>query len=339
MECGPKPADTFRIVLVGTSMAEGLHVPWNRTFAAMLPKALSRETGHKVELYNEALEWESPRRIDLRFKDDVLAAQPDLILWAVTKWDVENAALLTAASPKFQLEGGEDRSGISRAWHRTISLFRDKTIQQGLADNVKHVFEIFCPGTVFLMEHLLYENQTEYVSRYVSADDETEFLRSRPDSAWRLRLQMFDYYVADIMARAKKAGVPIYVVVLPPRIEATLISRGEWPAALDPYKFGEEVRSIVESHGARYLDLLHGFRSIRNAERYYYAVDGHPNAGGQAIFGSLLLKAFASDAVSFSEPARDRRMDAIKVSSHQYSFSNRRLDRQKDRRNRLRRKV
>ncbi len=336
MECGPKPADTFRIVLVGTSMAEGLHVPWNQTFAAMLPKELSRETGHKVELYNEALEWESPHRIDLRFKDDVLAAQPDLILWAVTKWDVENAGL-TTASPKFRREEGEDKSGISRAWHRTIGLFRDKTLQQGLADNVKHGFEIFCPGTVFLMEHLLYESRTEYVQRYVSSDQETDFLRSRPDPAWQMHLQTFDYYVSDIMARAKMAGVPVYVVVLPPRIEATLISMGEWPAALDPYKFGQEVRSSVESHGGKYLDLLQGFRRIGNAEQYYYAVDGHPNAGGQAIFGSLLSKAFTSDAVSFSEPARDKRTTALRVSGHRYSFSTRHLDHKKGRKDRLRR--
>ena len=336
MECGPKAADTFRIVMVGTSMAEGLHVPWNQTFAAMLPKDLSRETRHKVELYNEALEWESPHRIDLRFNRDVLAAQPNIILWAVTKWDVENAAL-TTASPESQLETGEDKSGISRAWRRTINLFRDKTVQQGLADNVKHVFEIFCPGTVFLLEHLLYENQAEYVRRYVSSDDETEFLRSRPDPAWQTRLQQFDFYVEDIMARAKMAGVPVYVVVLPPRIEATMISMGEWPAGLDPYKFGEEVGSIVESHGARYLDLLKGFRGIPNAERYYYAVDGHPNPGGQAIFESLLSKAFESDAISFSEPARDRRTEAIPVSSHRHRFSNKHLDRKSDRKDRLRR--
>ena len=69
--------------MVGSSLAEGFTVSQEQSFAAKLPLILSRDTGHSIELYNEGMEWGTPRSIDLRF-DDALAAKPDLILWPVT---------------------------------------------------------------------------------------------------------------------------------------------------------------------------------------------------------------------------------------------------------------
>ena len=53
-ELSPKPPGTYRIVLIGSSLTQGLFVPREKTFAALLPEELSMETGRKVEVYNEA---------------------------------------------------------------------------------------------------------------------------------------------------------------------------------------------------------------------------------------------------------------------------------------------
>jgi hypothetical protein len=92
MECGPKPPGTYRIVMVGSSIAMGAWVPREKTFAALLPMELSRRTGRKIELYNESIAAETPNANALRF-DDVLAVEPDLILWVITPWDVQNRRL------------------------------------------------------------------------------------------------------------------------------------------------------------------------------------------------------------------------------------------------------
>ena len=60
-EFGPKSPGTYRIVMVGTSVAAGFRVPQKQTFASLLPVELSRRTGHKVELYNEGMSWRSPK--------------------------------------------------------------------------------------------------------------------------------------------------------------------------------------------------------------------------------------------------------------------------------------
>jgi hypothetical protein len=288
MELGVKRPGVYRIVLIGTSMAEGLHVPWNQTFAALLPKELSRQTGRKVEVYNEALEWESPCLI-LQHLKGVIDADPDAILWAVTKWDVENASLVTpsALAPvKATVPGGR----WARAWQRAFDSKQSRSAADRIADTVKHTFQVISPGTVFLFEHFLYQNDYEYVKSFLATGNDTEFLQAKPDKTWQGHLREFDRYVSDVEARAAEAGIPVIATVLPSRIEATLISLGQWPSGLDPFKFGEEVRSTFEKHGGTYLDLLSSFRGLRHAERYYYAVDGHPNAAGQAIFFNSLAK-------------------------------------------------
>ena len=87
MECGPKPPGTFRIVMIGTSFAIGMRVPREQTFAALLPVELSRRTGLKVQLYNEAIPFKLPDTIAAHF-DEALEAKPDMILWALNSSDI-----------------------------------------------------------------------------------------------------------------------------------------------------------------------------------------------------------------------------------------------------------
>ena len=95
-ELSPKPPGVYRIVLIGSSFTQGLFVPREKTFAALLPKELSMETGRKVEVYNEATGGKFrggpfPTQNSAQHFDEVLAAQPDLVLWVLTPDDVMNA--------------------------------------------------------------------------------------------------------------------------------------------------------------------------------------------------------------------------------------------------------
>lgn len=94
MECGPKSAGTYRIVMVGSSFGEGIGVRVDQTYASLLPRLLSQRTGRKIELYNEAVQLGSPRTIDIQF-EKALAAQPDLVLWTLTPWEFDNVDLAT----------------------------------------------------------------------------------------------------------------------------------------------------------------------------------------------------------------------------------------------------
>jgi hypothetical protein len=148
-----------------------------------------------------------------------------------------------------------------------------------------------------MIQHYLFQSQSEYVKLYLERGEQSGFLRAAPDAYWQYRLKRFDNYAADIEGQAKVAGVPIIVVLAPNRAQAAMISMGQWPAGYDPYKLGAELRAIVTSHGGIYIDILPDFRTIPNPEQYYYSIDIHPNAAGHAILTGIFARELTSGAV------------------------------------------
>lgn len=268
MECGPKRSDAYRIVMVGTSTAFGTHLAREKTIAALLPAELSRQTGRNIELYNEALTWETSRAITLRF-NAVLDARPDMILWIVTPWDIKNAPSL------FSAPSGTGEGGVLA---RVRKLAKDSR-------------------TRVLLDHFLYRSASSYVRLYLKGGDGPEFLGEKLSVEWRRHLADYDPYAADIEGRARAAGVPLVAVLVPERAQAAMISMDDWPVGYNPFRLGDEVRSIVTSHGGIYIDILPGYRDIPNPERGYFPADGHPNAEGHRIISGLLAKALTSGAV------------------------------------------
>jgi hypothetical protein len=79
---------------------------------------------------------------------------------------------------------------------------------------------------------------------------------------------------------------------------------GTWPNGHDPYRLGLELRDIVTRHGGTYLDILPDFRSLPNAERYYFPVDTHPDARGHLLISNMLAAALSHGGLpAFAGPA------------------------------------
>jgi hypothetical protein len=303
MPCQPKQPGTFRIVLVGSSFAEGLFVSREKTFAALLPAELSRDTGRRIELYNEGMQWGTPRSVDRRF-NEALAAKPDMILWAVTPFDVEYASL-TLPSWSQVLPNGIGPAATGRQVTARKSLFRrvaaaltTRPLPTVLRDSWERILQDFSETrTSVLLQHFLYQSQSHYVKTFLRRGDGTEFLKTEPSERWQSDLKEFAGYDADVQAKARAAGIPLVVVILPNRVQAAMISMGQWPDGFDPYKFGNDVRSILENNGGTYIDILHHFRNIPNPERNYYALDGHIDPNGHAIVSGLLARELTGGAV------------------------------------------
>jgi hypothetical protein len=291
-ECGPKPPGIYRIVMAGSSFAMGLEAAREKTFAATLPAELSRQTGRKVDLYNEAMESGFPHSVELRF-NEVLAARPDMILWILTPFDIKK---VSSVLPDQETSRG---SFLARNWSRTKVAFSTESIPDASRDLWQRVADAFgTTRTAFMLRHCLFQSQTQYVRSYlIGGDDESGFLRAEPSKLWQDRMRQFDGYAADIEQRATAAGVPLVVVMLPNRAQAAMISMGAWPAGFDPYTLNDEVRSVIVSHGETYIDILPGFRDVPNPEQGYFTVDGHPNAQGHARFSSLLARELTSGIV------------------------------------------
>jgi hypothetical protein len=298
MECGPKPAGDYRIVMIGSSTALGFGVSRERTFAALLPTELSKQSGNKVELYNESLTWTNPHSISLHF-NDILAAHPDMVLWIIAPGDVANTRLIPDLGERNDARADKETvSLLAKVWRHMKEV--------GAGGSIKDMAVTFWNdhSTSIMVEHFLYESQILYVESYLrKGDGEASFLRAEPNADWQNYLESFDGYAKDIEAQAKAAGVPLVAVLVPYRAQAAMISMGEWPVGYNPYKLDNELHSIIVSHGGIYLDILPDFRTIPNPERYYFPVNGHPNQEGQAIISQLLAKELTSGAVPALELA------------------------------------
>lgn len=254
--------------MIGTSTAFGTHLAREKTIAALLPAEISRQTGRTVELYNEALAWETPHSLTLRF-NDVLAAKPDMILWMMTPWDVANAPLVLS-SPA-EAEAGGFLAKVRK---------RAKGFRGGV-----------------LLQYFLYKSPSSYVRLSLLGVGGPEFLKAKLNGEWQRHLNEFDGYAAVIETRARAACIPLVAVFVPERAQAAMISMGEWPAGYDPYKLGDELQGLIVRHGGTYIDILPEFRTIPNPERGYFPVDGHPNAVGHAMIAGFLARELTGGAV------------------------------------------
>jgi hypothetical protein len=277
---GSKRAGVYRIVIIGSSVAMGERAPFEQSLAALLPEALSRQTGRKIELYNEGMAYGFPRNSALRF-GDALAAKPDLILWVLTPMDIERVGFTYEKNAFSKRELPDGRLG---------------TLKNAILDDIRKNGGTIVIGNA--LRHWLYElqSQSQYVRSYLlnkSDDSEAGFLRATLSPVWSAHLKEFDAYAAEIEGRSISAGVPFVATFAPNRAQAAMISLGEWPAGYDPYRLDHELRSTITSHGGVYLDILPEFRMLPSPEHLYYPLDGHPEASGYAALAALLANALS----------------------------------------------
>jgi hypothetical protein len=303
-ELNPKPPGVYRIVLIGSSFTQGLFVPREKTFAALLPAELSMETGRRVELYNEATGGRFrggpfPTQNSAQHFDEVLAAQPDLVLWVITPDDVINAGSKENADfhgkePRQQDPLSATSSAKPRSfWNKFTASITEGTYGERLRSRWEGT------RTSIVLKHLLIasESQDEYIQSYLRNGENANALKTQPDPRWLTQLQYFDAELAEIAGLAKNARLPLVAVFVPNRPQAAMVSKGAWPAGYDPFKLENEVRDIIISHGGHFIDILPDYRGVPSPEQDYFPVDGHPDADGQAIIFRFLAKELTSGAV------------------------------------------
>ena len=291
LPCGKKDPNSYRIVMTGSSIALGERVPNDKAFASLLPRELTDLDGRKVELYNEGMGFGFARNIELRFPA-VLAAKPDLILWILTPLDIKLADYSYAENP------------FQKAIDAT-------TATPGLMGIIKTFVHAHggnpLRGTAMTLRHLIYAHasQDRYIQVYLSVPDGGSgffdtgagYLKHDLPANWKGYLNKFDRYAAVVEGQAKAAGIPLVALMIPARPQVAMISSGEYPPGYDPYIIDREARKIMESHGATYLSILPDFEKLPNAERYYYAIDGHPDPEGHAVLAEFIAKEMGNGAI------------------------------------------
>ena len=278
---GPKAPGTYRIVMLGTSMTMGMRVPVEKTFAALLPQEISRRTGRKVELYNEAMAYR-PSEVVADHFGEVLKAEPDMILWTLNIGDV-------ATQTEVNMLPIHDRQSpfIIRAWHRAVQAYNAMSV----IDMIRYLFRH--TRTSVMLTHFLYSNKSLYVNASILGN----LYVSEPTPEQKMWLLQFDKDFARIENQARNAGALMVVAPLPDHAQTDMILTQDLPPGVDPYRFYEGLRSIVMKHGGTYVDILPAIRSKPDFQYGYFNAEGHPNRLGHAILAEIYAQGLTNGSI------------------------------------------
>jgi hypothetical protein len=262
--CGPKPAGGVRIAVLGSSIAQGYLVPYQETFAARAAEQLTRRCDEAVEFQNLAsigYVWE---RLALR-ADEALTLHPDAAIIVMIPFDLQ------------QTDPGE---GIGPP---------PKPAPEGPMKRLDSLMKN--SRALVAAQHYLFSRPDLYTQFYLRYGDRADFLRVPLTPAWKRRVDAFDTLLGGIAEKYHAAHVPLLLVYVPQRAQATLLAAHHAPPGVAPYAFGRTIGEIAARHGVDYLDLSTAFSRIPQAASLYYPVDGHLTGKGDAVLAAQLAAA------------------------------------------------
>lgn len=296
-----KPADVFRIVIVGDSFPQAMQVRYEDAFPQRLQELLNQRLGRPVEIINLSIDAYGTDRELLLYAMVGWQFQPDLVLLSVyTGNDIQDNQIdletrrygYRIDRPFFTLDGDMLRLHNSVVFER--GLYPDAPVFGWLVDQQEAQTPAppeDRPTHPVVLSQQPY--QLEYpveLGLYLPEDEHWT-------NAWALTtalIRKFDQVV-------NLDNVPFAVFIIPDRRavhaedwQATLAAYASRLPALnqvDPIPIAS--RLIESLSGAEFpsLDLTPGLRewvSAHPGQRLYYGGDGHFNPDGHAVTAELL---------------------------------------------------
>ena len=280
-----KPADTFRILILGDSFMEAMQVEWADSLPALLEQKLTKSLGRRIEVINQAVSgWGTD--VQLGYLERYgLPYEPDLVLLAMTPHNdisdnatllfhresdsgimepVENTdrALLPFAAHKVR----EWLSGHSHLYQLAVGSLRAQRVQRVGRELDSHVFELL-------------------------REDPSEEIRA----GWRRTLALFDRM--DSVSRAHDARLAVFIVpivyqISDERLAEFVESHDATVDALDLLSPQRRMRAWGASRGVPIIDIQPRLRefAIRHQARPYDTGDGHWDEDGHRVAAEVVAE-------------------------------------------------
>jgi len=278
--CGPAPGGVRRVAVVGSSVSAGYLVPYRDSIANLAAEQLQGDCGGPVEFQNLGGIGYIWNKVYARM-DEALALRPLAVMMVVIPFDLEQTvdapAPAAPGAPALKLDAVAT-TGVMAQLHRAVAGSRAFVVAQ----------------------HFLFQDVPFYTNLFLRYGDKADFLRPPFPPSWRHRFHDFDVLMAGVSAKARAAGVPFVLAIVPQRAQAALVASHKRRPGIDPMAFNREIAAIAARHGIDDIDVTPDFaRQPNPAADYYYAVDGHINALGSHLVAQTIARRFVSDLPAF----------------------------------------
>jgi hypothetical protein len=273
--CGPKPAGTLRVVLLGSSTTHGLFIPYEQTFAAQMGNSVARDLKRPVQIENLGVPGLFSPLECYRRLNEAIGLEPDAVVFSVAPDDLEN-----------RMDPGQLAQRDDPAPHFTRpAIIRDRTAWQRL-----HML-LLQETSVQVAQHYLFQNTDTFLRIYLAYGDKGGFLRQPFPPGWEARFADLQTLVDEMAERLRSRGIPLVLVALPSRVEAALLMPQRRRPRVDAFAFGNRIQRMAEESGATYIDLMHPFSQLPRPEDLYFVVNSHLTGEGQGEVARQLTPA------------------------------------------------
>ena len=292
-----KPADTYRILMLGDSMTFGWGVNNDQTFSSLLQKKLnnwSKENGTNIKYEVLNAGFTSGKTLDTYYvylKNDGLKFNPDLVIenffpyndytdLTEMNWDQtdENGLPKIISSKTQTIHNGDLVNTFSKNWMYEIPFLRN--LHSGIL--LMSDLEKTSPRTVNGIKKLL--NIPQNPPHTLSPADATYCLYSMQEKYCpqmlldEINLSHKLFTATNSLIEENNSKLLVTVLPWPDEISAIKndLSGGKEISEINPQK---SIRDFLSANKINNLDLLPAF-ATSSIKDYFYERDGHLNSAG-----------------------------------------------------------
>jgi len=309
-----KPADTYRVVLVGDSFVDGYTEELGDRVSAVLERGLEAGTGLDVDVIALGAGGYSTDQELLWLEQEGLRYQPDVVVLMFHPNDVwynATESYWRGGKPRFVLEGGEltltnvpvplpdaagPEPGVTRrfnSWIRTHS-----KLYWLLARTAQNHPRLYGAAVRLGLSAPSPEMVFDASSGAVVAGEFSVFSADPPPAtvnAWRVTREL----VRRMREKANDAGAEFLTFLIPIRSriytqhDEVRIGLAAGNAEIDVDAVTRQFNTLCTTHQLPYIDPTDTFLAAADSlaaerERLYYRYDWHWNAKGHELAGNVL---------------------------------------------------
>ena len=267
-----KPADIFRVLIIGDSFVEGLQVGQDENFPALLEVMLNESASMPVEVINGGVSRYGTDNALLFLEGEGLRYEPDLVIYAFYANDIDEIL----KNDYFSLEADDftrSPAGISSGERIRARLYDASYLYRlGLVVAARIEQET---------DETLIDTEWGLVLPIYRAE-----LAEREVIGWQIAARLLDRMARD----TSQADADLLVVYLPEIFQtedalwAQVVNSDE---ALQRDAPNQQLAQIIPE-GAAFVDLSEAFRAVGQGASLYYTVDGHFNPAGHQLAAEQL---------------------------------------------------